>query len=73
VVVLCWLALDVIALAILVAGREYSRVREIGRGLLRFGSTAIMALPGVVLAGILVETMNLLPMQTLLNLCLHLE
>jgi hypothetical protein len=84
-IVLCWLLLDVAALAIIVIAREYSKVRSAGCALLRFGSTAILALPGVILAGMLVQNANLLPVQpmvyaigatsscALLNLCLRLE
>jgi hypothetical protein len=73
------------ALALLFLGPKHLRLSSVGGALLAFGSKAMLALPGVVLVGLLVENMNLLPLQpylyavgatsscVLLDLCLHLE
>jgi hypothetical protein len=81
----CWLLLDIIALAILIVAREYSQLKHLGRTLLGFGSKAMFALPGLVFAGLLAESIGILALQPLLyaigavsscmllTLCLQLE
>ena len=83
--VACWLLLDVAALAILMIAREYSHLRHLGRGLLRLGSQAMFALPGVIFAALLVKNASLIALQpavyaigatsscVLLDLCMNLE
>lgn len=81
----CCMTIEAAALALLFLARKYSHLSSAGSALLALGSKAMLALPGVVFAGLLVENMSLLPLQpylyavgatsscVLLDLCLHLE
>ena len=80
-----FLMLQALAVTVLFCARQHSRLLRIARILSAFSSRALLALPGVVLVGLIVESMNLLPLQpylyafggtssyVLLDLCLHLE
>lgn len=57
------LLLEVSAVAILLLACRYSYLRSIGGTLRALASKAILALPGVVLASLLVEKMNLVHLQ----------
>jgi hypothetical protein len=51
------------AFLVLLIARQYPALKAIGHALLAFVSTTVVALPGFVLLGLVVESINPLPLQ----------